>query len=118
MKNSGLLQRQAEDRAQAYKRAQHIERQLMMDTAQITLHKLGWGYDRIYKFCSEWIKCREYYTGAFRMDNPEADVCRDHLDREIQDIVKNRAEFADFNERYPDVKDINGHGKWVDKRCK
>lgn len=116
MKQSGLLQRQAKDRERAYLNAQHIERQLMMDTAQITLHKLGWGYNRIYKFCEEWVKTREYYTGAFRRDNPEADICREHLDRAIADILKNKAELAPFSERYPEVKDINVKGKWVDRK--
>lgn len=116
MKKSGLLQRQADDRARAYSNAQHIERQLMMDTAQIALHKLGWGYKRIYKFCVEWVKLREYYTGALKIDNPEADVYRDHLDKEIIDIVKDNAEFVPFDERYPEVKLINGLGKWVDRK--
>ena len=117
MKQSGLLQRQAKDRERAYLNAQHIERQLMLDTAQVTLHEeFGWGYDKVYRFCEEWMKRREYYTGALDINNTEADVYREHLDRAIRDIVKNRAEFADFNERYPEVKLINGLGKWVDRK--
>lgn len=116
MKPSGLLQRQADDRAQAYLRAQHIERQLMMDTAQIALHNLGWGYERIYKFCEDWMELRKHYTEAFRPENPEADVYREHLDRAIADILKDKAELTPFTERYPDVKNINGLGKWVSKK--
>lgn len=116
MKKSGLLQRQAENRAEAYSQAQHIERQLMFDTAQIALHKLGWGYDRICRFSQVWMELREYYTEAFRPENPEADVYREHFDAEIADILKDKAKLVPFDERYPEVKIINGTGKWVQRR--
>lgn len=115
MKKSGLLQRQAENRAKVSSQAQHIERQLMLDTAQIALHKLGWGYDRIYRFSQEWMALREYYAEAFRPQNPEADVYREHLDAEITDILKDKAKLIPFDDRYPEVKKIDGTGKWINK---
>ena len=47
MKQSGLLARQKAERQELLNAGMRIEKQFMMDTLQMALHQLGWGYKRI-----------------------------------------------------------------------
>ncbi len=38
--------------------------------------------------------------------NPEADVCQEHMDRVLAEIIRNRMILIRFPERYPHVKKI------------
>lgn len=105
-KKSGFLQKQ-EARSQAWaSAAERITLQIMTDTAQITLHRMGWGYERIERFNDEWVAAYKHYKGCLAK-GPEQDVYQEHLDRELQDIMKGHLEdFMPFDERYPELKKV------------
>lgn len=84
--------------------AEETAKQLCMDTAQIALHRMGWGYDKIMEFSLMWADLYNHYFGALQKpkskQEDERDLFRDHMDKELKDIVKNKAEFIPFEERY------------------
>ena len=47
MKQSGFLARQKAERQELLNAGMRIEKQFMLDTLQMSLHQLGWGYKRI-----------------------------------------------------------------------
>lgn len=85
---------------------QHIMRQYMLDTLDITLHEdFGFGYDKIKAVNDKWGETYAAYLGAMTVDQ-EADVCQEKLDRALQDIIKGKGPFYSFRERYPEVRQL------------
>lgn len=112
MGKSGYLTRQAEQRNRDAHTFEAVTRQLMLDTLQITLHKhFGFGFDRILKASLAWADIYNHYYDVMDLKNPECDVLREHLDEELRDIIKDRQRFADFDERYPEIKKITYDGR-------
>ena len=54
MKQSGFLARQKAERQELLNAGMRIEKQFMLDTLQISLHHLGWGYKRINELTDLW----------------------------------------------------------------
>lgn len=104
---NGYLEKRAAKEAVLINASQRITQQLCMDTAQIALHEMGWGYDRILKFSILWGELYNHYFGALerpanKMED-ERDVYRHHLDEALRDILKDKQELIPFLERYPDA---------------
>lgn len=110
MKQSGFLKRQHDVRQALIQASERVTRQLMVDTLQVTLHDFGWGYDRILRITQAWAEAYNHYHDTMDVKNPEADVLREHLDRELYDILKDKQDLIPFEERYPDIKEIT-YGK-------
>lgn len=106
MGKSGLLQRQADRENAVMHAAEMLSKQYMVDTAQIALHRLGWGFDRIMRFTEEWQAVREEYRKALNPKDPEADVEQEHMDRALDQIINGKMELIPFYERYPDLKKV------------
>lgn len=100
-------QKLAAEREAIIKAACAITRQMCLDTLQAAIHESeGWGYDRILRLCGAWMEKFNLYHDALDAKNPEADYLRECLDRELQDIVKERKAFIPFEERYPEAREI------------
>ena len=54
MKQSGFLARQKAERQELLHAGMRIEKQFMLDTLQMALHRLGWGYKRIKELTDLW----------------------------------------------------------------
>lgn len=111
MKKSGLLQRQADSENAMMHAAERLTKQYMIDTVQLTLHELGWGFDRIMRFSEQWQAVREEYRAALWPKDPECDVAQDHMDRALVQIINGKMELIPFSERYPDLRKITYGGK-------
>ena len=86
---------------------ERVTQQLMMDTLQIVLHnELGFGYDRIMRITKAWADAYNHYHDTLDVKNVEADVLREHLDRELAGIMKDKQEIIRFEDRYPEIKEI------------
>ena len=106
-KQSGMIAF-AEQFAQAkVNAAQRLTSQYMIDTLQMTLHQTeGWGYDRIMRITHNWVAVQREYKPALDCRNPEADVCQEHMDRVLAEIIRDKAELIRFPDRYPNAKKI------------
>lgn len=111
MGKNGYLQKQQDVQNAIMRAAERMTEQYMEDTLEITMHRLGWGYERICTLLTEWEKIRKEYSVALRPSDPEADVAQEHIDREIRDICKGKSEIMPFVERYPELKKITYGGK-------
>ncbi len=107
------MQRYAEQFAQAKVEAtQRLISQYMIDTLQMTLHQTeGWGYDRIMRLTEAWAAVRKEYRPALDYKNPAADVCQEHMDRVLKEIIRDKAELIPFAERYPELKKVTYGGR-------
>lgn len=97
---------------ETFRIAERITRQFDVDSYQIALAryaKLGLGHQRIMEITELAEQVREEYRKAFEKD-PEADVYREHLDRELAEISKGRP-IIPYEERYPEMKKITYEGK-------
>lgn len=84
--------------------SQYIE---ALPAADVALHQTeGWGYDRIMRITHNWVAVQREYKPALDCRNPEADVCQEHMDRVLAEIIRNRMILIRFPERYPHVKKI------------
>lgn len=106
MKQSGYLAKQQEIQNRIMHAAEAMAKQYMVDTAQIALHRLGWGFDRIMRFSEEWQAVREEYRPALDPKNPEADVEQEHMDMALSRIINGRMDLIPFYERYPGLKKV------------
>ena len=106
-KQSGFLVRQKQIQNNVMHAAEMLSKQYMVDTLQITMHKVfGWGYDRQKLLEDAWEKTREEYRNALDPKNPEADVAQEHMDRALLDLIQEKQKLIPFYERYPDLKKI------------
>ena len=107
MKQSGFMAKQLAMRQALIEASERVTQQLMMDTLQIALHnELGFGYDRIMKITKGWADAYNHYHDTLDVKNVEADVLREHLDRELAGIMKDKQELIRFENRYPEIKEI------------
>ena len=106
MQQSGFMAKQLAMRQALIEASERVTQQLLMDTLQITLHEFGWGYDRIMKLTKAWADAYNHYHDTLDVKNVEADVLREHLDRELAGIMKDKQELIRFEDRYPEIKEI------------
>ena len=107
MKQSGFMAKQLAMRQAMIEATERVTQQLMMDTLQIVLHnELGFGYDRIMRITKAWADAYNHYHDTLDVKNVEADVLREHLDRELAGIMKDKQEIIRFEDRYPEIKEI------------
>lgn len=107
MKQSGFMAKQLAMRQALIDATERVTQQLMMDTLQIVLHnELGFGYERIMRITKAWADAYNHYHDTLDVKNVEADVFREHLDRELAGIMKDKQELIRFEDRYPEIKEI------------
>ena len=102
-KQSGYLQRWENETNRLLQATIVITSQYDIDTLQIAIHQSeGWGYDRI---------MRREYRPALDYKNPAADVCQEHMDRVLKEIIRDKAELIPHAERYKDLKKVTYGGR-------
>lgn len=106
-KQSAYLQRRDAELDAAFNAGAAMAMQFAMDTLQMALHQTeGWGYDRIMRITHNWVAVQQEYKPALDCRNPEADVCQEHMDRVLAEIISGRKELIPFSERYPELKKV------------
>lgn len=108
-KQSGYLQRWENETNRLLQATMVITSQYDIDTLQIAIHQSeGWGYDRIMRLTEAWAEVRKEYRPALDYKNPAADVCQEHMDRVLKEIIRDKAELIPHAERYKDEQEGNG----------
>lgn len=54
---------------------------------------------------------RKEYRPALDYKNPAADVCQEHMDRVMAQIISGKQELIPFAERYPELKKVTYGGR-------
>lgn len=89
--------------------AERVTRQFDLDSWQIALArypKLDLGYQRIMEITALAEQVRAEYAGAIE-HGPETDVCRHHMDRELEQIMGREADrLIPFEDRYPELRAV------------
>lgn len=55
------------------------------------------------------------YRPALDYKNPAADVCQEHMDRVLKEIIRDKAELIPHAERYKDLKKVTYGGRNEDR---
>lgn len=106
-KQSGYLQRREAELNAAFNAGAAVAAQFAVDTLQMTMHQQeGWGYDRIMRVTHEWMETQREYRPVLNCKDPAADVCQEHMDRVLAEIIRDKAQLIRFPERYPNAKKI------------
>ena len=94
--------------------AERCTRQYELDCWQIALaryDKLNLGYQRIMELTELQTQVRNEYSGAV-LKGPEQDVYRAHMDAELAQIMRDRADqLLPFERRYPELKSETYRGR-------
>ena len=115
-KQSGYLQRREAELDAAFNAGAAMALQFATDTLQITIHqKDGWGYDRVMRLTHDWIDTQREYNPALTCKDAAADVCQEHMDRVLAEIISGKQELRPFPERYPELRKVT-YGRQHDKR--
>lgn len=110
-KQSGMLRRQEQQIQQSAIAAHIATVQYMIDTLQIAIHQTeGWGYDRIQRLTEAWKQIQKEYSPAVNAKDPAADVYREHMDRVMQQIIRDKQDLIPFEQRYPELTKVK-YGK-------
>lgn len=106
MKNAYLAKKELERQVWT-EVATRLAEQYMTDTLQITLHQqFGWGYDRLMRLSEKWRETIIEYRPAMDARDNECSLMREHLDRVMVEIIKDKGELIPFNERYPELRKV------------
>ena len=106
-KQSAYLQRRNAELDAAFNAGAAVAAQFAMDTLQMTMHQQeGWGYNRIMRITQAWLETQREYKPALNCKDPAADVCQEHMDRVLAQIINGKAKLIPFQDRYPDLKKI------------
>ena len=104
---SNFVQRLQRARDAAMGVAERCTRRLEQDCWQIALarySKIALGYQRIMELTELQTQVRNEYSGAV-LKGPEQDVYRAHMDAELAEIMRDRADqLIPFERRYPELK--------------
>lgn len=111
-RQSGLLAAQKAKRAVLLEAAQHVERQMCMDSMQIAARRLGFSYKDILALSKELMSVREEFAGTLDIKNREADYLRIKMDEALGEIVSGHQELIPFATRYPEIRKIDALGNW------
>lgn len=110
-KKSGMLTYAEQLAQRKTAAAQKMVVQYMNDTLQIAIHQTeGWGYDRIMRLCDAWTEVRREYSPVMNTNDPSSDVYREHMDRVMRQIIRDKQELIPFEQRYPELKKVK-YGK-------
>lgn len=111
---SNFIQRLQQARDAAMGVAERCTRQYELDCWQIALaryDKLNLGYQRIMELTELQAQVHNEYSGAV-LKGPEQDVYRAHMDAEMRQIMRDRAEqLLPFERRYPELKSDTYRGR-------
>lgn len=111
-KQSAYLQRRNAELDAAFNAGAAMALQFATDTLQITIHqKDGWGFDRVMRLTHDWIDTQREYKPALNCKDPAADVCQEHMDRVLKEIIRDKAELIPHAERYKDLKKVTYGGR-------
>lgn len=69
------------------------------------------GYNLIMRLTEAWAEVRKEYRPALDYKNPAADVCQEHMDRVLKEIIRDKAELIPYAERYKDLKKVTYGGR-------
>ena len=109
-----FVKRIQRERDAAMGTAERCTRQFEQDGWQIALaryDKLNLGYQRIMELTELQTQVRNEYSGAV-LKGPEQDVYRAHMDAEMRQIMRDRAEqLLPFERRYPELKSETYRGR-------
>ena len=106
-KQSGYLQRWENETNRLLQATMAITSQYDIDTLQIAIHQTeGWGYDRIMRLTEAWAEVRKEYRPALDYKIPAEDVCQEHMDRVLAEIIRDKAKLIPFPDRYKDLKKV------------
>ena len=106
-KQSGYLQRWENETNRLLQATMVITSQYDIDTLQIAIHQSeGWGYGRIMRLTEAWAAVRKEYRPALDYKNPAADVCQEHMDRVMAQIIGGKQELRPFQERYHELRKV------------
>ena len=115
-KQSAYLQRRDAELNAAFDAGAAVAAQFAMDTLQMTMHQQeGWGYDRIMRITQAWLETQREYKPALNCKDPAADVCQEHMDRILAEIIRDRMTLIPFPERYHELRKVT-YGRQHDKR--
>lgn len=107
------MQRILEERENAMHAVERATRQFEYDCWVIALYryaKISLGYQRIKEMSDLQDQVRREY-GAAITQGVEQDVVQEHMDRELEEILRGHAELIPFGRRYPEIKEITYGGK-------
>lgn len=94
--------------------AERCTRQFEQDCWQIALarySKIALGYQRIMELTELQTQVRNEYSGAV-LKGPEQDVYRAHMDAELAEIMRDRADqLIPFERRYPELRTETYRGR-------
>lgn len=114
MMMSNFVQRLQQARDAAMGVAERCTRQYELDCWQIALaryDKLNLGYQRIMELTELQAQVHNEYSGAV-FAGPEQDVYRAHMDAELHQIMRDRADqLLPFERRYPELKSETYRGR-------
>lgn len=114
MMMSNFVQRLQQARDAAMGVAERCTRQYELDCWQIALaryDKLNLGYQRIMELTELQAQVHNEYSGAV-FAGPEQDVYRAHMDAEMRQIMRDRADqLLPFDRRYPELKSETYRGR-------
>lgn len=106
-KQSGYLQRRNAELDAAFNAGAAMALQFATDTLQITIYqKNGWGFDRVMRLTKDWGDTQREYKPALNCKDPAADVCQEHMDRILAEIIRDHMTLIPFPDRYPNAKKI------------
>lgn len=115
-KQSGFLQRREAELDAAFNAGAAMALQFATDTLQITIHqKNGWGFDRVMRLTKDWGDTQREYKPALNCKDAAADVCQEHMDRVLAEIIRDRMILIPFPERYHELRKVT-YGRQHDKR--
>lgn len=115
-KQSGYLQRREAELDATFNAGAAMAMQFAMDTLQMALHQTeGWGYDRIMRITHNWVAVQREYKPALNCKDAAADVCQEHMDRILAEIIRDRMTLIPFPDRYHELRKVT-YGRQHDKR--
>lgn len=108
VKKNAYLEKQKAAKTEFMHKVEHIVRQYDIDTLCIALNRHDkYGYDRIMELLEFWHEVRVEFRDAINPDcSVEADVAQEHMDRELERIMRGKAPLIPFEERQLYVKKI------------
>lgn len=115
-KQSAYLQRRNAELDAAFNAGAAMALQFATDTLQITIYqKNGWGFDRVMRLTKDWGDTQREYKPALNCKDAAADVCQEHMDRVLAEIIRDRMTLIPFPDRYHELRKVT-YGRQHDKR--
>ena len=98
-KQSGFLQRLAQEKRRACIETHRFTRQLMVDLSMVALNaEFGFGSDRLKRYAKRMKALFEEYADMWNGDTPDTEYARATLDAKLRQIFG--PDFDEWEERY------------------